>query len=95
MAKLVSLLLSCSLFTSCILTDVQMPLDTDLQETSLGAKKGTSSYQSILGLIAWGDAGTQAAAKEGEISVLRHADQQVFAVLGFLYYKQTTVVYGD
>jgi len=79
---------------SCVLVDVQVPLDTDIQNTELGDKTGKSSYQSVLGLIAWGDAGTQAAAEDGEIQTLTHADQQIFSVLWGLYYRQTTVVYG-
>ncbi len=68
---------------------------TDLNETDLGDKVGESSYQSVLGLVAWGDAGTQAAAKDGNIKTLKHADQKIFSVLWGLYFKQTTVVYGN
>lgn len=79
---------------SCVLTDVQVPLDTDLQNTEVGPKIGKASYQSVLGLIAWGDAGTHAAAHDGDITTMTHADQQIFSILWGLYYKQTTVVYG-
>ena len=85
----------CLSLTSCIYTNIQVPLDTDLQETDLGNKRGTSSYQSILGLVAWGDAGTQAAAKDGGITTLKHADKKVFSVLAWLYYSETTIVYGN
>ena len=88
-------LLALTLLPSCVYTNVQIPLDTDLNNTQLGDKTGTSSFVSILGLFAWGDAGTQAAAEQGGITTLTHADQQVFSVLGLLYYKQTTVVYGN
>jgi len=86
--------LGCLSLQSCVLTNIQVPLDTDLQQTDLGDKVGTSSYQSILGLVAWGDAGTQAAAKNGNIKILGHADQKIFSVLWGVYFKQTTVVYG-
>ncbi len=75
--------------------NVVQPLDTDLAKTKLGSKVGESEAQAILGLIAWGDAGTQAAAKAGGITTLRHADTQVFSILGFVYSRQTTIVYGD
>lgn len=88
-------LLACMGLPSCILTNVQVPLDTDLQNTDLGDKKGESSYQSILGLVAWGNAGTQAAASDGNITTLKHADQKIFSVLWGIYYRQTTVVYGN
>ena len=80
---------------SAVRTNVQVPLDTDLQNTDLGDKKGESSYQSILGLVAWGNAGTQAAASDGNITTLKHADQKIFSVLWGIYYRQTTVVYGN
>jgi hypothetical protein len=81
--------------TGCIYMNVVQPLDTDLATTELGSKVGKSEAQAILGLVAWGDAGTQAAAKDGGIKTLRHADTQVFSILGFLYTRQTTIVYGD
>jgi hypothetical protein len=86
--------LGCLSLQGCVLTNIQVPLDTDLQQTDLGDKVGKASYQSILGLVAWGDAGTQAAAKNGGIKILGHADQRIFSVLWGVYFKQTTVVYG-
>jgi hypothetical protein len=49
----------------------------------------------VLGLFAWGDAGTQAAARNGGIQTLNHADSEVFVILGFVYARTRTVVYGD
>ena len=95
MKKSFSAIALCVALQGCVYVDIQIPLDTDLNNTDLGTKTGTSHYQSILGLVAWGDAGTQAAAKQGGITTLNHADQQVLSVLGFLYYRQTTVVYGN
>lgn len=94
-ALLVVSALACVSLQSCVLTNVQVPLDTDLQQTDLGDKIGESSYQSVLGLVAWGDAGTHAAAKNGKINTLKHADQKIFSLLWGIYYKQTTVVYGN
>ena len=86
----------CIVFLSgCLYGNVSIPLDTDLDKTRLGSKVGTSQYQSVLGLVAWGDAGTQAAAKDGEITTLNQADTRILIVLFGLYYRQTTVVYGD
>ena len=81
--------------TGCVYTNVIAPLDTDLHQTELGGKVGRSEAQAVLGLFAWGDAGTQAAAKNGGITTLRHADQEIFSILGFVYSRQRTVVYGD
>ncbi len=81
--------------TGCIYTNVVAPLDTDLHETKLGSKVGTSQAQSVLGLFAWGDAGTQAAARDGGITTLNHADSEMFSILGFMYTRTRTIVYGD
>ncbi|MGK0154164.1 MAG: hypothetical protein ACI9SE_001115 [Neolewinella sp.] len=87
--------LACLSLQSCVLINIQVPLDTDLQDTDLGDKTGESSFQSVLGLVMWGNAGTQAAAMDGGITTLKHADQQIFSVLWGVYYRQTTVVYGN
>jgi hypothetical protein len=87
--------LALSLAPSCVLTDIKIPLDTDLDETQLGDKVGEASSQEVLWLVAWGDAGIQAAAKEGGITTITHADTKIFSVLFGLYFKQTTVVYGN
>lgn len=79
---------------SCVYTDITTPLDIDLQDTDLGDKIGRSKYQSVCGLVAWGDAGTQAAAKNGGITTLKHADQETMVILFGLYTRQTTIVYG-
>ncbi len=82
------LLPSCAHFTT--------PLDENLDETTLGDKVGRAEWQSVLGLVAWGDAGTKAAAADGGISTIRHADQEVFALgYGLFYMRTTTIVYGD
>ena len=82
------------LLPGCFYTNISVPLDTDLQETDLGDKVGRSEYQVVLGLFAWGDAGMQAAAEDGGITTLKHADLEIFSVLGFVYYRQRTDVYG-
>lgn len=79
---------------SCLYQDVVLPLDEDLQVTELGDKRGEATARSYLGLVLVGDAGLQAAAENGEITVMRHADRRIFNVL-FLYSSYTTIVYGD
>ena len=79
----------------CVYTNVKVPLDKDLDKTELGEKVGKSELESVAWLVAWGDAGTEAAAEQGGITTIRHADRQVFSILGGLYYRQTTIVYGD
>jgi hypothetical protein len=73
----------------------QLPLDRDLDRTPLGSKVGRASVQSVLWGVAWGDAGIQAAARNGGLETIHHADQEIFVVLGGAYARLTTVVYGD
>jgi len=79
----------------CLYANVKTPLDIDVDKTEIGNKIGTSTVQSVLWLVAWGDASTEAAAKNGNISVIHHIDQEVFSVLFGLYSKGTTIVYGE
>ncbi len=94
-ASALVLLLACLLLPGCLYSNITVPLDSDLDNTQMGNKVGSAEFQSVLGLFAWGDAGTQAAARDGGISTLRQADLKIFSILGFVYYRQTTVVYGD
>jgi hypothetical protein len=83
------------LLTGCLYMDVKTPYDTDLNKTVLGQKTGKAYSQSVLWLFAWGDAGTQAAAKDGNITTVNHMDHEMYSILFGLYTKSTTVVYGD
>ena len=92
---LACVLLGTALTSGCVYMNVTTPLDTNLDKTQLGSKVGRSQAQSILGLVAWGDAGTQAAARDGGITTLNHFDKDFFSILLFVYARQRTVVYGD
>jgi hypothetical protein len=69
-------------------------MDVDFEDTQLGSKVGKSSTTSILGLFAWGDASIAAAARDGGITRVRHADYEFLNVIG-IYMSFTTVVRGD
>ena len=61
---------------------------------TLGNKVGVSSATNVLGLVAVGDAGIEAAAKQAGIKKVSHVDSKKFSILGlFATYK--TVVYGE
>lgn len=81
--------------SGCFYLNITSPLDTDVDNTTLGEKTGTAECYSILWLVAWGDAGSAAAARNGDISVIKHMDRQTFSVLWGVYTKETTIVYGD
>ena len=92
--KFFALLLTLVL-SSCVYLDATIPLDKDLDKTQLGAKTGAASTYCILWLVAWGDSGAKAAAEQGHITTINHADRHVYSVLFGLYTKETTIVYGD
>ncbi|MFZ0244034.1 MAG: TRL domain-containing protein [Desulfobacterales bacterium] len=83
------------LFQGCAFVNIRTPYDTDLNRTELGSKTGTAEAYSLLWLVAWGDASYSAAAKNGQITVMNHADQEVVQVLFGLYTRWRIVVYGD
>jgi hypothetical protein len=73
--------------------NVTRPLDIDLDRTELGTKVGRARIHCVTPLVCWGDAGTQAAARDGDIRILTHADHELLLIL--LYGRETTVVYGE
>jgi len=83
------------LLGGCLYSHVVMPFDTNLDKTVLGQKQGKASMQSVLWLVAWGDASTNAAAKQGGITTINHMDAEVLNVIFGLYTRTTTIVYGD
>ena len=80
---------------SCAYVNVKTPYDTNLDNTVLGAKKGVAQAYSILWLFTWGDTSYATAAKNGNITVIRHADQEIQQILFGLYTRWRVVVYGD
>ncbi len=90
-----AVLVAMFLLTGCLYTHVLTPYDTNLDKTVLGQKTGKASMQSVLGLVAWGDASTAAAAKQGGITTVNHMDKEVFIYVFGIYTESTTIVYGD
>lgn len=61
---------------------------------TVGRKVGSSERISVLGVVAIGDAGINAAASQAGIKKISHVDVKEFSVLG-LFSKVTTYVYGE
>jgi len=70
------------------------PVDLDYNDTDLGSKIGTSTVHTILGIVSFGDCSAAAAAANGGIKVIKHADCSVVNAL-FFYSSYKTIVYGD
>ncbi|MCB9898922.1 MAG: hypothetical protein H6825_13035 [Planctomycetes bacterium] len=95
LARILSVAMLLLLVPGCIYFDVVEPLDTDVMDTTFGAKVGQADAYQVLGLVAWGDRGTKAAADAAGIKTVRHMDIRTFAILGIVYTNWTTIVYGD
>jgi len=91
----ICLLLLLFMASGCAYVNIQTPFDSNLENTDLGSKKGTASLYSVLWLFTWGNAGYAAAARDGDIAVMKHADQEIKTILFGLYSRRTIIVYGD
>lgn len=92
----VGLLLSLLLMTSgCLYTHIRVPGSMVTRGTPVVDKEGTSECTSILWLFAWGDAGIQAAAKQGGLKKMSYADKTFQNIFFGLYFTEKTVVYGE
>ena len=93
--SLLFMMIVAMLMSGCMYMKVQRPHDKNYDKTELGTKVGKSSLQSFFWCVSWGDAGTKAAAENGGIEIIRHADVEYYALILGLYTRVTTVVYGD
>ncbi len=89
------IILATLFLSACVYTNISIPLDNDLNNTHLGNKIGKASSYGILWMVAWGDAGTRAAAENGQITTVNHADREFYSVFFGAYTKVTTIVYGE
>ncbi|MGD2175841.1 MAG: TRL domain-containing protein [Candidatus Brocadiaceae bacterium] len=71
------------------------PMNLQFRSTELGSKTGRASATNVLGLFTFGDSGIAAAARDGNIKTINHADTEFLSVIGALFVRQTTIVYGD
>jgi hypothetical protein len=95
MKLLAAVMVVAFLGTGCLYTHVLMPYDTNLDKTVLGQKTGKAAMHSVLGLVAWGDASTAAAAKQGGLATVNHMDREFLNIVFGIYTETTTIVYGD
>ena len=79
--------------TGGLYTNVTIPQDATSSTASSG-KVGTSESMSVLGLVAIGDSGIDAAAANGGIKRIHHVDWEAWNILG-VYGTYKAVVYGN
>ena len=75
-----------------IYSGFEAPLNASGGES--GNRKGIASCSAVLGLYAWGDCSTAAAASAGGITEVKRLDYRYLNAI-FIYQRLTTVVYGD
>lgn len=80
---------------ACLYVDITTPLDVNLDKTTLGSKIGKATSHGAAWTVLWGDSSTRAAAEDGGIETINHADQQIMIVFFGAYSRRTTIVYGD
>lgn len=95
MKKIILAIILTTQLSSCLYSNIKLPLDEDLWETKLGDKVGISSNYSIAWLVAWGDAGVKAAAENGKLTKVNHMDMAVQSYVFGLYTRRDTIVYGE
>lgn len=77
-----------------VFTATKGPIDTDVNQTTIGNRSGSASSICVLGMFAFGDASISTAAEDGNLSTVNHVDYSYLNVLG-LFQSFTTIVYGD
>lgn len=96
---------ACLAFTGCFISPVippvgviyhqsEVPVDIAYDNNGVGTKTGVAQSESILGLVAFGDARISTAAANGGISTIDHVDADLFNILG-VYQRYTTIVHGQ
>jgi hypothetical protein len=93
--KLLAALLLASSLSGCIYSKAITPLDENVENTRIGTKTGRASVHIVAWMVAWGDAGVEAAARNGGLEVINHLDTERQIVLFGLYSRITTIAYGE
>jgi len=77
-----------------LFTEVEAPLDPTVDPTVIVQKRGEAMASNVLGWVVTGDASIAAAARQGGITKVHHADYHYKNILG-VYATFTTIVYGE
>ena len=75
--------------------DISAPIDIDYDETKIMMRKGEATCISYVGLVSVGDCSTKAAAANGGIQKVHHADYRFQNIIFGIVQKLTVQVYGE
>ena len=93
--RLLATLVAIATLEGCLYVNATYPLDINMDRTPLGTKVGQATRYSVLWAVAWGDGGTQAAARNGGLTVINNADTHDEVYLFGVFARRTTIVYGE
>lgn len=74
--------------TGSVFTDITVPVTAT---TAGGSRVGTATSQTILGIVATGDASIAAAKRNGGITTVSSVDEKIHSILGVITTYTTTV----
>ena len=78
-----------------LVTSVEMPLTTNVgPNTPVSTKQGSATVMNVLGILTVGNAGLDAAAKDGGLQQIHYADYSYFNLL-WIFQTFTTTAYGE
>ncbi|RME46861.1 MAG: hypothetical protein D6795_14870 [Deltaproteobacteria bacterium] len=89
------LLLSLLMLPGCLYVNIGNPVPMTIDNGVKAAKVGEACQTMLLGLIFTGDATVDAAKKAGGITKVHNVDTKMERILGSIYAKQCTLVYGE
>ena len=77
------------------ISSISAPLSAEYSpETTISTKSGEASTMAVLGLVSWGDCSIEAAASDGGLRQVNHADYSYLNILG-IWQKFTVKVHGE
>lgn len=74
--------------------DVEAPIDTNFDNTTIGDKRGEAQHVGIMGLLSFGDCSVRTAARQANIKRIDHVGYHFTNILCFVTIWKTTV-YGE
>jgi hypothetical protein len=86
---------ACLWLSGCMYSQVRVPMSSEFRSTKTVNKSGEATARSFFWLVAYGDAGLQAAAANGGLSTIEYADEEYLNICAGLYMSRTTIIYGN
>lgn len=86
---------ACLWLSGCVYSQVRLPMSSEFRNTKTVNKSGQATARSFCWMVAFGDAGLQAAAANGGLTTMEYADFETLYICAGLYVSRTTIIYGN